>query len=108
MTGAANRTEHPQQYPACLGPGRLEEEVDRVARHCARNTARYYADVVGHAPHGRQDVFTRTIWSIEGLDHIRDAQAAGHGVVLASAHYANPEFALQGIRRGRHESLRAG
>jgi len=79
-----------------LGPAATDEEVDHVARQCARNTGRYYADVVGMH---RMDVkkFFENDLTIEGLDYIRDAQAAGHGVVLASAHYANPEFALQGI-----------
>ena len=79
-----------------LGPDATDEEVDRMARKCARNTGRYYADVVGMH---RMDVkkFYENDLVIEGLDYIRDAQAAGHGVVLASAHYANPEFALQGI-----------
>ena len=34
---------------------------------------------------------------MEGLEYVTDAQRAGHGVVLASAHYANPEFAVQGL-----------
>ncbi|MBF6599760.1 MAG: lysophospholipid acyltransferase family protein [Dehalococcoidia bacterium] len=79
-----------------LGPEASEEEVDRVARQCARNTGRYYADVVGMH---RIDVFRflETELVLEGVDYVREAQAAGHGVVLASAHYANPEFAVQGL-----------
>ena len=34
---------------------------------------------------------------LEGIEYVREAQAAGRGVVLASAHYANPEFAVQGL-----------
>jgi phosphatidylinositol dimannoside acyltransferase len=79
-----------------LGPDASDEEVDRVARQCARNTGRYYADVVGMHRMDVQKFFQNDL-IIEGLDHIREAQAAGRGVVLASAHYANPEFALQGI-----------
>ena len=30
-----------------LGPDATDAEVDRIARQCARNTGRYYADVVG-------------------------------------------------------------
>ncbi len=79
-----------------LGADATDEEVDRVARQCARNTGRYYADVVGMHRMDVQEFFDHDL-VIEGLDYIRDARAAGHGVVLASAHYANPEFALQGI-----------
>jgi KDO2-lipid IV(A) lauroyltransferase len=79
-----------------LGPDATEEEVDRIARQCARNTGRYYADVVGMH---RMDVshFFENELVLEGLDYVRQAQASGRGVVLASAHYANPEFAVQGL-----------
>ncbi len=79
-----------------LGPTASDEEVDRVARQCARNTGRYYADVVGMH---RMDIqkFLRDDLRLEGLEYVRAAQAAGRGVVLASAHYANPEFAVQGL-----------
>ncbi len=79
-----------------LAPDASEEVVDRVSRQCARNTGRYYADVVGMQ---RMDVrkFFENDLVLDGLDYVREAQAAGHGVVLASAHYANPEFAVQGL-----------
>src|SRR5581483_11859998 len=79
-----------------LGPRATPAEVDRVARDCARNTGRYYADVIGMH---RMDVhrFLEHDLKLTGLDYVREAQAAGHGVVLASAHYANPEFAVQGL-----------
>jgi KDO2-lipid IV(A) lauroyltransferase len=79
-----------------LGPDASDKEVDRVARQCARNTGRYYADVVGmHRMNAR--TFFENDLVLEGLDYVREAQAAGRGVVLASAHYANPEFAVQGL-----------
>jgi lauroyl/myristoyl acyltransferase len=79
-----------------LGPGASDEEVDRVARECARNTGRYYADVVGMH---RMDVrkFFEHDLKLRGLDYVLEAQRQGRGVVLASAHYANPEFAVQGL-----------
>jgi KDO2-lipid IV(A) lauroyltransferase len=79
-----------------LGPQASEEEVDRIARQCAQNAGRYYADVVGMH---RIDVyrFLENELVLEGVDYVREAQAAGRGVVLASAHYANPEFAVQGL-----------
>lgn len=79
-----------------LGPSATDDEVDRIARQCARNTGRYYADVVGMH---RMDVFRflENDLTLEGIDYVREAQEAGRGVVLASAHYANPEFAVQGI-----------
>ncbi len=79
-----------------LGPNATDEEVDRVARDCARNTARYYADVVGMHRMDVRKFFDHDL-VMEGLEYVTDAQRAGHGVVLASAHYANPEFAVQGL-----------
>ena len=79
-----------------LGPGATEREVDRVARQCARNTGRYYADIVGLH---RMDikVFHDRELDLRGTEYIREAQARGQGVVMASAHYANPEFAAQAL-----------
>lgn len=79
-----------------LGPDATEEEVDRLARACARNTGRYYADVVGMHRMDVRKFFDHDL-VLEGLEYVTDAQRAGHGVVLASAHYANPEFAVQGL-----------
>jgi len=79
-----------------LGAEASERDVDRIARQCARNTGRYYADVVGmHRMDARK--FYEHDLVLDGIDYVRQAQAAGHGVVLASAHYANPEFAVQGL-----------
>lgn len=79
-----------------LGPEASDEEVERIARQCARNTGRYYADIVGL--HGMD---TKTFYEkdldLYGLEYIREAQARGQGVVMASAHYGNPEFATQGL-----------
>ncbi len=79
-----------------LGPDASDEEVDRVSRQCSRNTARYYADLVGVH---RMDIrkFYENDLILEGLDYVREAHRAGRGVVVASAHYANPEFAMQGL-----------
>jgi len=79
-----------------LGPDASDAEVDRIARQCACNTGRYYADVIGMH---RMDVrrFYEHDLKLTGLQHVREALASGRGVVLASAHYANPEFAVQGL-----------
>jgi KDO2-lipid IV(A) lauroyltransferase len=79
-----------------LGPAASDAEVDRVARQCARNAGRYYADVVG-MHRMNVDSFYEHDLVLEGIDHVRAAQAHGKGVVMASAHYANPEFATQGL-----------
>jgi KDO2-lipid IV(A) lauroyltransferase len=79
-----------------LGPDAADAEVDRLARQCARNAGRYYADVVGMHRMNIQKFYEHDLL-LEGVDYVREAQAQGRGVVLASAHYANPEFATQGL-----------
>jgi KDO2-lipid IV(A) lauroyltransferase len=79
-----------------LGPDAADAEVDRIARQCARNAARYYADVVGMHRMDLQKFYEQDL-RLTGVEYIREAQAAGRGVVMASAHYANPEFAVQGL-----------
>lgn len=79
-----------------LGPEASEREVDRLARQSARNTGRYYADMVGMHNMDIRKFYEEDL-DLRGLQYIIDAQAQGRGVVLASAHYANPEFAAQGL-----------
>ncbi|MBI5288941.1 MAG: lysophospholipid acyltransferase family protein [Chloroflexi bacterium] len=79
-----------------LGPGATEEEIDRLGRACARNTGRYYADIVGLLGMDTKTFYEREL-DMRGLEYIREAQSRGQGVVLASAHYANPEFAAQAL-----------
>jgi KDO2-lipid IV(A) lauroyltransferase len=79
-----------------LGPNASEAEIDRVSRQCARNTGRYYADVVGLRGMDIQKFWDEDM-TIDGLEYLDEARAAGRGVIIASAHYANPEFAVQGL-----------
>ena len=79
-----------------LGPDATDDEIDRIARKCARNTGRYYADIVGLYGMDMQHFFDHEL-DLHGLEYIQQAQAAGQGVVFASAHYANPEFAAQSL-----------
>lgn len=79
-----------------LGPDATDAQVNRLARHCARNAGRYYADVVGMHRMNVHKFYEHDL-RLEGIEYVREAQAQGRGVVLASAHYANPEFATQGL-----------
>ena len=79
-----------------MGPGAGEEEIDRLARACTRNTGRYYADIVGLYGMDTKTFYEKDL-DMHGLEYIREAQARGQGVVLASAHYGNPEFAAQAL-----------
>jgi lauroyl/myristoyl acyltransferase len=79
-----------------LGPGASEEAVDRAAHRAARHTAYYYADLIGF-PRMDLDEFLKRRLVIEGVEDLRAAAASGKGVILASAHYGNPELAVQGL-----------
>jgi KDO2-lipid IV(A) lauroyltransferase len=79
-----------------LGPGASEAEIDRIARHSVRNTGRYYADVIGMHRMNVQEFYEHDL-KLDGIEYVKEAQAQGRGVVMASAHYANPEFATQGL-----------
>lgn len=79
-----------------LGPDASEEEIDHMARRCAENTGRYYADVVGMHRMNIKKFWDRDM-QIEGIEYVHEAMARGQGVIIASAHYANPEFAAQGL-----------
>lgn len=79
-----------------LGPGAPDDAVDRAARQAARHTAYYYADLIAF-PRMDLDEFLKKRLVIEGVEDLRAAAATGKGVVLASAHYGNPELAVQGL-----------
>lgn len=79
-----------------LGPEATDAEVERIARQCSRNAGRYYADVIGMHRMNMKKFFDEEL-DLRGLEYIQQAQAEGRGVVLASAHYANPEFATQAL-----------
>ena len=79
-----------------LGPDASDDDIARFARRCTENAGRYYADVI--ALH-RMDInkFWRDDMEIDGLNYLAEAATRGQGVIIASAHYANPEFAVQGL-----------
>ena len=79
-----------------VGPAATDAEVDRIARECSRNAGRNYADIVGMHRMDIRKFYERNL-VLEGIHYVKEAQAQGRGVVLASAHYANPEFATQGL-----------
>ncbi len=79
-----------------LGPGASADDIDRAARKAARQVGLYYADLIG-IPRMNLDDFGRKRLHIEGLDCVREELAQGKGVILAGAHYGNPEISVQGL-----------
>ena len=70
-----------------LGHDAPQRRIDAAARGCVRATARYYADFAAGPHRGGARPFERA----EGLHHITEAAARGHGVLLLSAHLGSPE-----------------
>lgn len=79
-----------------LGPQATDKEVERIAKQCAHNTGRYYADIVGLGGMDAKAFYDKDL-DLRGMEYIHEAQARGQGVIVASAHYGNPEFATQAL-----------
>ncbi|GMU41093.1 MAG: hypothetical protein AMXMBFR23_19590 [Chloroflexota bacterium] len=76
-----------------LGPGAPRARVQAAARECARSVARYYADFAraGASP----ETVSGAILEVRGLEAVREAHAAGHGVIVVGAHLGNPEMVIR-------------
>lgn len=80
-----------------MPPGTPQREMRRAARQVFRNVALYYADVA-HLPWTDIDDFFHRRLVIHGLEeHLMPAVASGRGVIMMSAHFGNPELAVQGL-----------
>src|SRR3989304_2106337 len=63
------------------------------AREAFRNVARYYVDLI-RLQHTTAQQLLESV-HIEGLDRVKSRLDAGQGVVVATAHFGNPEAAAQ-------------
>jgi KDO2-lipid IV(A) lauroyltransferase len=77
-----------------LGPDASDREVERTAREVVRNVCRYYADLI-RLPRNRPEALLRDQVRISGLERVKGPLSEGRGVVIASAHFGNPEIAVQ-------------
>ncbi|MCH7650774.1 MAG: lysophospholipid acyltransferase family protein [Nitrospinae bacterium] len=69
---------------------------DGEAREVFRNATRYYADLF-HIRHMDGEKFFHERLELEGLEHLIAARDSGRGVIVVSAHFGNPEIAVQGM-----------
>lgn len=82
-----------------LGREASQRDVRRAGREAVRNAARYYADLI-RMPHIDLPRFCERDLTLEGLSHLQRALTQGRGAVLASAHFGNPEIAVQALALG--------
>jgi lauroyl/myristoyl acyltransferase len=78
-----------------MGPEASDKQVRRAARSSVRSAARYYADLVKTPRTNSERLYKQRVNMVSGLDDLREAIATKRGVIVASAHYANPEIVLQ-------------
>jgi phosphatidylinositol dimannoside acyltransferase len=78
-------------------PTASEVKRGSTAKRILRNVAMYYADVA-HLPRMDLKHFFDKRLKFHGLDeYLRPAIAEGKGVIILSAHYGNPELAVQAL-----------
>ncbi len=79
-----------------MGPEAPERAVRREAREVFRNATRYYADLF-HIRRMDGKKFFQEQLEMDGLEYLVAARDSGRGVIVASAHFGNPEIAVQGM-----------
>jgi lauroyl/myristoyl acyltransferase len=77
-----------------LGPEASPVLVKACAQEVFRNVCRYYADLI-RIPRTRPEELMRKEMRIIGFDKLKRKMAAGRGIVIATAHFGNPEVATQ-------------
>jgi KDO2-lipid IV(A) lauroyltransferase len=77
-----------------LGCNAPASEVKTTAKEAFRNVARYYTDLV-RLPETTPEKLLEKEIRLYGLEALQDAASRGKGVVVATAHFGNPEMALQ-------------
>ncbi len=75
-----------------LGDCASETGVDQVTCRVFRNRVRSYYDLFRLATADTQQVVD--LVEVNGLEYIHPVQALGRGIIMASAHYGNPELLL--------------
>jgi KDO2-lipid IV(A) lauroyltransferase len=77
-----------------LGPGASREAVEAAAKEAVRNVCRYYADLIRLPRTTSEQLLSREI-ELVGFERLTKAMEGGRGAVVATAHFGNPEIAVQ-------------
>lgn len=83
-----------QNMRHALGPTPSHRRVQQETRRVFRTALLYYVDLLRMRRVSSQLVLRERV-ILHGEPHIREAQAQGRGIIFASAHFGNPELAIQ-------------
>jgi KDO2-lipid IV(A) lauroyltransferase len=75
-------------------PQASNQTIEMAAREAFRNVARYYTDLIRLPRTDLESLIGRDV-RLHGFDRLKSRLDAGQGVVVATAHYGNPEIAVQ-------------
>ena len=78
-----------------LHPEWEPDQLDAGTKRVFQETAAYYVDMARLAQMTPEAALKRL--DVQGLDLLRDAQAAGKGVIVAGAHVGNSEFVVRAL-----------
>jgi KDO2-lipid IV(A) lauroyltransferase len=76
-----------------MGADASPAKVEVAAREAFRNVARYYVDLI-RLPQTKPEQLMKLV-RIHGLERLKSRLDAGKGVIVATAHFGNPEVAVQ-------------
>jgi len=77
-----------------LGQDASSGDLRRYGREVFRNVARYYADLVRLPKTTPHELLEERVKLI-GYEHLTKVLESGRGVIVGTAHYGNPEIAVQ-------------
>lgn len=77
-----------------IGPDAAPQDVERAAREAVRNVCRYYADLIRLPRTSSEQLLSKEV-RLVGFDRMAKAMEGGRGAVVATAHFGNPEMAVQ-------------
>ena len=79
-----------------IGPGASHHRVQQETRRVFRTALLYYVDLL-RMRRLTSELVLRDRIILHGEPFIREAQAQGRGIIFASAHFGNPELAIQSL-----------
>jgi KDO2-lipid IV(A) lauroyltransferase len=93
LRGAARRAVEDNMRHV-MGPDAPPDKVNAAAREAFRNVGRYYVDLVRIRQMDLRAQIGRSV-RLHGFDRLKSRLDGGQGVVVATAHFGNPELAVQ-------------